>query len=60
VWIHSCSILNLFIGQIALNFIDNKVEYIEKAKSYGINGIVYEKSLDLRKELKEMDFEILS
>lgn len=39
----------------SLVFIDNKAEYIEKAESLGINGIIYKKGMELRNSLLEFD-----
>ena len=42
-----------------LVFIDNKSEYIEQAKKFGINGIVYTKGMDIKNELLKIDTSIL-
>lgn len=39
-------------------FIDNKVEYIQKAALVGITGLLYEKGMDLRKSILEIDRDI--
>jgi putative hydrolase of the HAD superfamily len=42
-----------------LLFIDNKSEYIEKAASFGINGIVYKPGINLIFEINKFDTELL-
>lgn len=41
-------------------FIDNKSEYIEKSKQFGINGILYTSEIDLEKELLSIDQQIFN